>query len=155
MGKVIGVDMTKNMIRKADELAKEKGFKNVEFKLGEIESLPIENSSVDVVISNCVINLCPNKNQAFKEIFRVLKSNGRLMISDLVTREELPEKIRSSFDAWAGCIAGALQKSEYLKIIQDIGFSKIKIVSEIPYTVDISNELNGKILSISVEAHKN
>jgi ubiquinone/menaquinone biosynthesis C-methylase UbiE len=84
----------------------------------------MENSSVDVVISNCVINLCPNKNQAFKEIFRVLKSKCRLLISDLVTKEDLPQKIRNSFDAWSGCIAGALQKNENLKNIRDIDFQK-------------------------------
>jgi SAM-dependent methyltransferase len=153
-GKVIGVDMTKDMIKKADALAKDRGYSNVEFRLGEIEALPIEDNSIDVVISNCVINLCPDKKRAFSEIFRVLKQGGRLMISDLVTNGELPQEVKDSFDAWAGCIAGALQRRNYLKLIRDVGFSEIKIAKEIPYTVDVFEELKGKILSISIEAHK-
>jgi SAM-dependent methyltransferase len=153
-GKVIGVDMTKDMIKKADALAKEKGYANVEFRLGEIESLPVEDSSIDVVISNCVINLCPDKKRAFSDIFRVLKTGGRLMISDLVTNGELPQAVKNSFDAWADCIAGALEKDNYLNLIRDVGFSEIKIVKETPYTVDVSEDLKGKILSISIEAHK-
>ena len=153
-GRVIGVDMTEEMIERAKKSALEKGYKNVEFRLGEIESLPIEDASVDVVISNCVINLCPDKNKAFKEIYRVLKQHGRLMISDLVTSEELPQEVRKNFDAWAECIGGALQKGDYLKHIRDVGFSEVKVVSEAPYTIEVSEELKGKILSISVEAHK-
>ena len=153
-GKVIGVDMTEEMIKRAKKTAMERDYKNVEFRLGEIESLPIEDESVDVVISNCVINLCPDKNKAFKEIFRVLKQNGRLMISDLVTSQELPQEVRKSFDAWAGCIGGALKKDNYLRHTKDVGFSKIRVVSETPYTIEVSEELKGKILSISVEAHK-
>lgn len=153
-GKVIGVDMTKDMIKKADSLVKERGFANVEFRLGEIEALPIEDNSIDVVISNCVLNLCPDKKRAFNEIFRVLKQDGRLMISDLVTDGELPREVKDSFDAWAGCIAGALERNNYLKLIRDIGFSEITIVKETPYTIDVSEELKGTILSISVEAQK-
>ena len=153
-GKVIGVDMTKDMIKRSDALGKERGYTNVEFRLGEIEALPVEDDSVDVVISNCVINLCPDKKKAFSEIYRVLKKNGRLMISDIVTNSELPQEVRKSFDAWAGCIAGALEKDVYLNLIRDVGFSEIKIVKEIPYTVDVSEDLKGKILSISVKAHK-
>jgi len=153
-GRVIGVDMTEEMIKKAEKVAIERNYKNVEFRLGEIESLPIEDELIDVVISNCVINLCPNKNKAFREIFRVLKQNGRLMVSDLVTKGDLPQEVRKSFDAWAGCIGGALQKNNYLRIIRDVGFSGVKIVSEVPYTIEVSEELKGKILSISVEAYK-
>ena len=153
-GKVIGVDMTEAMINKATTLAKDRGLTNVEFRLGEIEALPIEDNSVDVVISNCVINLCPNKKKAFIEIFRVLKGGGRLVISDLVTNGKLPKEVKQSFEAWAECIAGALEKDIYLKIIEEVGFSKIKIIKEIPYTFDVSKQLQGKILSISVEAHK-
>jgi SAM-dependent methyltransferase len=153
-GKVIGVDMTKDMINRATALAKERGYQNVEFRLGEIESLPVEDDSIDVVISNCVINLCPNKQKAFNEIFRVLKQNGKLMISDLVTNGELPQEVKDSFDAWAGCIAGALEKDNYLNLIRDVGFSETKIVKETPYTVDVYEDLKGKILSISIEAHK-
>ena len=99
-----------------------------------------------------MINLCPDKKRAFNEIFRVLKQDGRLMISDLVTDGELPREVKDSFDAWAGCIAGALERNNYLKLIRDIGFSEITIVKETPYTIDVSEELKGTILSISVEA---
>lgn len=153
-GKVIGIDMTEEMVEKAKTTAIKNGYTNVEFRIGEIESLPIEDETVDVIISNCVINLAPDKLQVFKEAYRVLKPTGRLMISDLVTIGELPEKIRKSFDAWAGCIAGALEKNDYLNKINKAGFSKIKIVSQKPYTIDISQELKGKIISIQVEAHK-
>jgi ubiquinone/menaquinone biosynthesis C-methylase UbiE len=154
-GKAIGIDMTKEMIKKAKKIATQKGYKNVEFKLGEIESLPIEDNSIDVVISNCVINLCSDKEKAFKEIFRVLKPGGRLMISDLVTKEELPDEVRKSFDAWAECIGGALQKEVYLRIIRNVGFLDVEILSETPYLIDVSEEIKGKIASISVKAIKN
>jgi SAM-dependent methyltransferase len=153
-GKVIGVDMTEDMVKKAENIAKERDYANVEFRLGEIEALPIEDESIDVVISNCVINLCTDKMKAFKEIFRVLKQDGRLMISDLVTRGELPQEVKNSFEAWADCISGALEKDAYLDLIRNSGFSKVKIVSESPYVVDISEKLRGGILSISVGAFK-
>ena len=153
-GKVIGIDMTEEMVEKAKTTAIKNEYTNVEFRIGEIEALPIEDETVDVIISNCVINLAPDKLQVFKEAYRVLKPTGRLMISDLVTIGELPEKIRKSFDDWAGCIAGALEKNDYLNKINKAGFSKIKIVSQKPYTIDISQELKGKIISIQVEAHK-
>jgi ubiquinone/menaquinone biosynthesis C-methylase UbiE len=153
-GRVIGVDMTEEMIRRAENVAMERDYENVEFRLGEIEALPIEDESIDVVISNCVINLCPDKMKAFKEIFRVLKQNGRLMISDLVTKGELPQEVKKSFEAWADCISGALEKEKYLELIRNAGFSKVKVLSESPYVVDVSEELKGKILSISVGAFK-
>ncbi len=153
-GKVIGVDMTEDMIKKARSTAEEYGYTNVEFRLGEIENLPVEDASVDVIISNCVINLSVDKGKVFHEAYRVLKPDGRLMISDLVTEGELPEIIRKSFDAWAGCVAGALEKSEYLDTIRKVGFKKVKIVSESTYNIDVSEELKGKITSVSVEAQK-
>ena len=153
-GKVIGVDMTKEMLDRAKTASLKHGYTNVEFRLGEIEVLPIEDASVDMIISNCVINLAPDKLKVFKESYRVLKSNGRLMVSDLVTEGELPEAIRRSFDAWAGCIAGALKKNDYLDKIKQAGFKNIKVVSAKPYTIDVSQELKGKITSIQVEAHK-
>jgi SAM-dependent methyltransferase len=153
-GKVIGVDMTQNMINRAKIVAKDKGYTNVDFRLGEIEALPVEDNSIDVVISNCVINLCPDKKKAFSEIFRVLRQGGRLMISDIVTNDELPHKVKSSFDAWADCIAGALERNMYLSIIRDVGFSKIQVVKETPYLVEVSEGLKGKILSINIEAYK-
>jgi arsenite methyltransferase len=153
-GKVIGVDMTRDMIKRADTIAKERGFKNVEFRLGEIESLPVEDCTIDVAISNCVINLCSDKVKAFEEIFRVLKYGGRVMISDIVTKGELPEKVRKSFDAWSECIGGALKKDIYLQLLRNAGFSEVKLLAETPYVVDVSNEIKGKIFSISVEAFK-
>jgi SAM-dependent methyltransferase len=154
-GKVIGVDMTEEMVAKAKGIASEHGYNNVEFCLGEIENLPIEDETVDVIISNCVVNLAPEKLKVFQEAHRVLKPDGRLMVSDLVTQEELPESVRNSFDAWAGCIAGALEKDEYLDKIKQAGFQNVKILSQKPYTIDVSPQLRGKILSIQVEAHKN
>jgi SAM-dependent methyltransferase len=153
-GKVIGVDMTEEMLKRAKTLALKNGYTNVEFRLGEIENLPIENEIVDVIISNCVINLSPNKIKVFKEAYRVLKPNGRLMVSDLVTLGELPENIKNNFDAWAGCIAGALEKSEYLNTIEKAGFKKVEIISEKAYTVNLAEELKGKIMSIQVKALK-
>ncbi len=152
-GKAIGVDMTEEMIQKARATASKYGYENVEFKLGEIEKLPIEDDSVDVIISNCVINLSPDKEKVFREAHRVLKPGGRLMISDLVTEGELPEEVRKSFDAWAGCIAGALEKNEYLNTMRRAGFKNVKIASETTYK-DVSYELSGKITSVQVEAYK-
>jgi arsenite methyltransferase len=153
-GRVIGVDMTQEMVERAKATALEHGYTNVEFRLGEIEALPVEDDSVDAVISNCVINLAPDKLKVFKEAYRVLKPKGRLMVSDLVTLGELPDSVRQSFDAWAGCIAGALEKSDYLDKIADAGFTDVKVVSQKPYTIDVSPELRGKIISVQVEAHK-
>ena len=154
-GKVIGVYMTEEMVARAEASALKHGYKNVEFRLGEIENLPVEEETVDVIISNCVINLSPDKLKVFQEAYRVLKPNGRLMVSDLVTEGELPEDVRKSFDAWAGCIAGALEKSDYLDKIAGAGFTNVKIVSQKPYTIDVSPELRGQIVSIQVEAYKN
>ena len=153
-GKVIGVDMTQEMVERAKATSLEHGYTNVEFRLGEIEVLPVEDDSVDVVISNCVINLAPDKLKVFEEAYRVLKPNGRLMVSDLVTLGTLPESVKQSFDAWAGCIAGALEKSDYLEKIADAGFTDVNVVSQKPYTIDVSPELRGKIISVQVEAHK-
>jgi arsenite methyltransferase len=116
--------------------------------------LPIEDNSVDVVIRNCVINLSPDKEQVFREAHRVLRPGGRIMISDIVTEEELPEEVRKSFEAWAGCVAGALEKSLYLETIRNAGFHNVKIVSESTYTIDVSKQLRGKVTSIQVEAYK-
>ncbi len=153
-GKVIGVDMTDEMLQRATKTASKHGYTNVEFRLGEIENLPFEDNSVDVIISNCVINLAPDKLKVFKEAYRVLKTDGRLMVSDLVTSGELPDEIRKSFDAWAGCIAGALEKSDYLNKIAEAGFKNVKIASQKPYTIDLAPQLRGKIVSIQIEAHK-
>jgi len=153
-GRVIGVDMTEEMVHKATTTAAKYGYSNVEFRLGEIENLPLEYNSVDVIISNCVINLSTDKGRVFREAYRVLRYGGRIMISDLVTEGKLPDKIKKSFDAWAGCIAGALEKNEYLDVIRKAGFKDIRIVSESSYDIDVSKELRGKITSVKVEAYK-
>ena len=153
-GKVIGIDMTEKMIEKSRKTAKKYGYNNVEFRLGEIENLPIEDNSIDVIISNCVINLSSDKEKVFKEAYRVLKPSGKIMISDLVTEGKLPEKIKKSFDAWAGCIAGALEKNEYLRIIRKVGFKDVRIVSESSFIIDVSKKLRGKITSVKVKGYK-
>lgn len=154
-GHVIGVDMTKEMIQRAEKIAKENRIKNVEFRLGEIESLPVEDNTIDVIISNCVINLSPDKLQTFKEAYRVLKPGGRLMVSDLVTEGILPDDIKKSFDAWSECIAGALEKSEYLDTIKKAGFHSVEIVSQDYYNEKgMDKRITGKILSIKVRAYK-
>ena len=147
-GRVIGVDMTPEMIAKAKENAKKGKCSNVEFRLGEIEKLPIEDNSVDVIISNCVINLLPEKQKVFKEAFRVLKHGGRLMVSDLVLIKSLPENVRESAKAYVGCIAGAVTKEDYLGYIGKAGFRDIKIVSEAGYPGEDS------VVSVSIHAVK-
>jgi arsenite methyltransferase len=154
-GRVIGVDMTREMIRKAEENAKKGGYKNVEFRLGEIENLPLEDESVDAIISNCVINLSTDKVGVFKEAYRVLKPKGRMMISDIVTEKELPDDIRKSFSAWANCIGGALLKTDYLDTIKQAGFKNIKIMDEKVFLDEgMAEKIKGKIISIKVEAKK-
>ncbi|MCK4439501.1 arsenite methyltransferase [Candidatus Bathyarchaeota archaeon] len=153
-GKAIGVDMTEEMIKRAKSTAKKYGYTNIEFRLGEIENLPVEDNSIDVIISNCVINLSVDKEKVFREAYRVLKPGGKILISDLVTEGEIPEKIRKSLDAWAGCVAGALEKKEYLNTIRKAGFKKVRVASESSHDIDISEELKGKITSVKVEAYK-
>jgi len=128
-GKIIGVDMTKEMIKKSESLAEKYGFKNIEFRLGDIENLPIEDKSIDVIISNCVINLAPDKLKVFKDSYRVLKDTGKMYVSDIVLLEELTEKQRNDEKLVAGCVGGALLKDEYLQIIKNAGF-KYRILNE-------------------------
>jgi SAM-dependent methyltransferase len=129
-GKVIGVDMTAEMIAKARENAEKSGFDNVEFRLGEIEHLPVRSNSIDVVISNCVLNLVPDKRRAFAEIFRVLKPGGHFCISDIVSSRKLPDWLKGVAEAYAGCVSGAIPKEDYLKLIRDTGFSQVDVASE-------------------------
>ncbi len=136
-GKVIGIDMTPEMINKARENAKKGGYINVEFRLGEIEKLPADDNSVDVIISNCVINLSPDKEAVFKEIFRVLKPGGRIMISDIVLLNELPDFIKNSINGYVGCISGAILKNDYLQIISNSGFADVEVVDEVKTSIDI------------------
>ncbi len=126
-GRVIGVDMTPEMIQLARKNAAEIGYANVEFRLGEIEHLPLANSSADVIISNCVINLSPEKAQVFREAYRVLKPGGRLSVSDVVATAEMPESIRQDLALIAGCVAGAESAGSIQKMLLDAGFADIKI----------------------------
>ncbi len=135
-GRVIGLDMTPEMIRLAQRNAKKVGAANVEFRLGEMEDMPLPDRSVDVVISNCVINLSPDKDAVFGEAFRVLRPGGRLSISDIVVDVDLPEAIRERMDAWASCVAGALPEPEYLGKIRAAGFGRVDVLSRDRSEVD-------------------
>ena len=135
-GKVIGVDMTPEMLDKARKNAAKGNYTNVEFRLGEIENLPAANNSVDVIISNCVINLAPNKKRVFEEAFRVLAPNGRLMVSDIVLLKPLPKAIQENVEAYAGCVAGAELKDKYLELIREAGFREVKVLQEKVYPID-------------------
>jgi arsenite methyltransferase len=135
-GRVIGVDMTPEMVAKARENAEKGGYANVEFRLGEIEHLPVADNSVDVIISNCVINLSIDKAQVFGEAFRVLKPKGRLMVSDIMLLKPLPEFLEQSIVAYVGCVAGALQKQEYLQTVRSAGFHQVKILKQTPFSLD-------------------
>ncbi len=138
-GKVIGVDMTPEMIDKARENAKKGNYANVEFRLGEIENIPAADNSVDVVISNCVINLSPDKKKVFKEAFRVLKPGGRLMVSDIVLMQELPDFIKNSTEGYIECISGAILKDEYLGAIREAGFREVKVIDETSYPIEYTS----------------
>lgn len=157
-GRVIGVDMTPEMIAKAKENAKKGDYANVEFRLGEIEALPVEDRSVNLIISNCVINLSPEKEKVFKEAYRVLKPGGKLMVSDLVLTRDLPEDLKGSIDAYVGCLAGAIKKDDYLAHIKAAGFRDVKVISEASYPVDAMFEdlksAEGAVVSIKVSAVK-
>ncbi|MBP2029110.1 ubiquinone/menaquinone biosynthesis C-methylase UbiE [Methanohalophilus levihalophilus] len=136
-GVVIGVDMTPEMLEKARENARKSEYENIEFRLGEIEALPVADNSVDVVISNCVINLSPSKADVFREIFRVLKPGGRFAISDIVLLQDIPESIKQSAAAYVSCISGAILKSDYLDLIENTGFKDIEIIEEVRYPFDL------------------
>ena len=168
-GRVIGVDMTQDMIDKAIENCSKLKYENVEFRLGEIENLPVGNDSVDAVISNCVLNLVPDKEKAFSEIQRVIKIGGRFCVSDIVLNAELPTKLKSAAEMYAGCVAGALMKEDYINIIKKAGFENIQIVKEKNITIPSSLLMNymdleeideykkqaNPIVSITVVAEKN
>jgi arsenite methyltransferase len=144
-GQVIGVDMTAEMIAKARENAEKSGYDNVEFRLGEIEHLPVLSDNVDAVISNCVLNLVPDKQRAFAEIFRVLKPGGHFCISDIVSSRELPDWVKGIAEAYAGCVSGAIPKDDYLSLIQEAGFADVVVASERP--IDVPTELIAKSLT--------
>ena len=135
-GKVIGVDMTPEMLEKARENARNGNYENVEFRLGEIENLPVADSYVDVVLSNCVINLSPDKEKVFEEAFRVLKPGGKLMVADIVILKELPDAIRNSVAAYIGCLSGATMRDEYVEAVRSAGFNEVRIIEETSFPVD-------------------
>lgn len=157
-GRVIGVDMTEEMLKKARSNAEKGGYDNVEFRQGEIEKLPVEDNTIDVIISNCVINLAPDKKAVFEEAFRVLKPGGRLMVSDLVLAKDLPEAIQESVEAYVGCLAGAIKKDKYLGFIKKAGFQDIKVLSESSYPVEAMfdglESARDAIVSVKVSAIK-
>ena len=126
-GKVIGVDMTPEMLERARSSAKRMNLANVEFRQGFIEDLPVESGTVDVIISNCVINLSPEKSKVFHETFRVLKPGGKLAVSDIVTDGELPDEVKKSLSAWAGCVAGAVEAKDYIAMMEAAGFTNISV----------------------------
>ena len=144
-GKVIGIDMTQEMIDKARLNNSKLGYKNVEFYLGEIESMPLENSVADVVVSNCVLNLVPNKKKAFAEIYRILKPQGHFCVSDIVIKGELPANLKKSAMMYAGCVAGAIQQDEYLQIIEETGFKNTEIKKT--KVIDLPDEILKDYLS--------
>jgi arsenite methyltransferase len=169
-GKVIGVDMTPEMVEKAQRNAEKSVYSNIEFKLGSIENLPVEDDSIDVVISNCVINLVPDKQRVFEEIYRVLKPGGRFVVSDIVLTQDLPESISQSVEHYVACIAGAELKNRYITYIEKAGFIDIICNDGFPYTnvfhegekirstcccaTDDHIDLNDVVMSINVSARK-
>jgi len=144
-GHVIGVDMTAEMVTKAREITEKSDFDNVEFRLGEIEHLPVLSDSIDVVISNCVLNLVPDKQRAFAEIFRVLKPGGHFCISDIVSSRQLPEWLKGIAEAYAGCVSGAIPKGDYLNLIGETGFGHVTVASE--KRIHVPTELIAKSLT--------
>lgn len=151
-GKVIGVDMTGEMVEKARENSREYGYENTEFRMGDIETLPVEDSIVDVIISNCVINLCPDKEQVFRESYRVLKPTGRMYISDMVLLKELPVELLENKDLLVGCVAGAILKEDYIALMQKAGF-KVEIIGE---DIEISSRQYNRlpVASLKLKAWK-
>jgi len=144
-GHVIGIDMTDDMISRARGNCERLGFANVEFRKGEIENLPVDSNSVDVVLSNCVLNLVPDKKKAFSEIFRILKPGGHFCISDVVTSSAIPESLKKDAEMYAGCVSGAITKKEYIDIINEFGFEQMTLHKE--KNIDIPREIMEKYIS--------
>lgn len=149
-GYVLGVDMTPAMVEKARANAEQLGYANVDFRLGEIEAMPVDDGAFDIALSNCVLNLVPDKTQAFREIFRVLRPGGRFVISDIVSTGPLPDALREAAELYVGCIAGALPKDDYLSIMRDIGFERITVDKE--RAVELPDEVLREHLSDSARA---
>lgn len=136
-GKVIGIDITPEMVAQAKKNAEKGNYKNVEFKVGEIENLPIENDSIDLIISNCVINLSNQKEKVFEEAYRVAKPNGRVMISDIILLNDLPDYVKNSVEGHIACLAGAVRKENYLNAIDKAGFTNIRIDKQAPFPIEL------------------
>lgn len=151
-GRVIGVDMTDAMLEKARENARRGGYSNVEFRKGEIENLPVESATVDRILSNCVINLAPDKSRVFAEAHRVLKPGGALTVSDIVAFGEIPASVRSDLELWTGCVAGAMDKHDYLDVIRRAGFSQVSVIKEVIY--DYLRGADYGFASVTVRATK-
>ena len=149
-GRVIGVDMTPAMLERARTAAEKGGFANVEFRMGEIEHLPVADATVDAVISNCVINLSPDKGRVFREAFRALKAGGRLLISDVVLSGELPPQVRDDLEQRAACVSGALPETEYLQLMREAGFSEVSVLAR----TDAGGQAGLPIRSLQVLAVK-
>jgi SAM-dependent methyltransferase len=151
-GKIIGVDMTDEMLERARKNASKGGYRNVEFRMGEIENLPVDDNTVDLIISNCVINLVPNKDKAFKEAFRVLKAGGRLMVSDIVLLKKLPDFVKDSIEAYVGCVSGASTKERYLDYIKSAGFENVTVMDESVFSLDcMTSDPTGQAILKSLE----
>lgn len=153
-GRVLGVDMTPEMVERARALAERHGYGNVEFRLGDIEQLPVEDAAVDAIISNCVINLTSDKVRAFREAFRALRPGGRLMVSDMVLLKPLPDDITGDPEAYAACIGGALLKADYLAAIQAAGFTGVQVVGESSYDLGDGGPAEGSVVSVQIQALK-
>ena len=151
-GRVIGIDMTPEMLQRARENAAKHGIDNVEFRQGDIESMPVDDGSVDVVISNCVINLAPDKKSVYSEMHRVLRAGGRFIVSDMVTYGHVPQSVRKDLELWAGCVAGALDREEYLRVIAEAGFERISVKSESTY--DSPEKAEYGLQSVTLEGWK-
>jgi ubiquinone/menaquinone biosynthesis C-methylase UbiE len=151
-GRAIGVDMTPDMIARAREIAASQGIGNAEFRLGEIEHLPVESGTVDRIISNCVINLAPDKSKVFAEAYRVLKPGGKLIVSDIVSQGEIPAEVRQNLEQWAGCVAGAMDRADYLETIRHCGFREVQVLHEETYDYGKTEEY--ALLSVTMEAAK-
>ena len=149
-GRVIGIDATPEMIYRARETGRKNGYSNVEFRLGEIEHIPLESGTADVIISNCVINLSPDKEQVFKDAFRVLKPGGRLAVSDIVLLKDLPDDIRSDLGSWSTCVSGAVSEAEYIGGLKKAGFEKVKVEERVVYTHE---QLTGYLKDTSAEKY--
>ena len=144
-GSVIGIDFTPEMIAKAEKNKTKLAYKNVEFRLGEIEAIPLDKNTVNVVVSNCVLNLVPNKVKAFKEMFRIIKSGGHFCVSDIVIRGNLPDELKKSAEMYAGCVAGAIQQDDYINLLKEVGFVNVEIKKT--KTIDLPDEVLAQYLS--------